>query len=197
MTVYIEPRVRPRTLVLLGHNSITRALARLGAASGFRIVVDDTSAVAEDYPAGARLITNDLEYTRFPVSPNSYIVVATHHRGDHRAIEYGIREGAQYIALIASRQRAKIVLDMVRELGVPEDALSVVRSPAGLDLGAETPEEIALAILAEIVHFSRRNALSPASLSVLATKGDHTDARPDAPVREEMNPARSIQGDPL
>jgi xanthine dehydrogenase accessory factor len=185
MTVYIEPRHRPSALVLLGNNGITRALARVGVAAGFRVVVDDTTATPGDYPPGVTLITDDLEYTRFPVHATSYIVVALHHKGDHRAIEAAIRRSARYIALIASRKRAKAVLDTVREMGVPEEALSVVRTPAGLDLGAETPEEIALSILAEIVHESRKGTRSLASLSAAdgGASGTILSARPGALAR--------------
>ncbi|MHA2620365.1 MAG: XdhC family protein [bacterium JZ-2024 1] len=182
MTVYIEPKVPPRTLVILGNNSLSKALARLGTAAGWKILIDDSSATHRDYPPNVTLITDDLEYTRFPVHPNTFVVVATHHKGDHRPIAYAIREGATYVALVASRKRARIVLDMVREMGIPEEALSVVRTPAGLDIGAKSPEEIAISILAEIVYEARKP-----EASMMAQSDSCNDAPRRFPARESRN----------
>jgi xanthine dehydrogenase accessory factor len=79
--------------------------------------------------------------------------VATQHKADHLSIKKAIEAGAAYIALVASRTRAQLVFDYLAAAGIDEGRLAQanVRAPAGLDIGAETPEEIALSIMSEIV----------------------------------------------
>jgi xanthine dehydrogenase accessory factor len=79
------------------------------------------------------------------------VVIATQHKGDHLSAVRALRSPARYIAVIASRKRARLVLEFQRGQGFPEEELARVRAPAGLDLGARTPEEIALSVLDEVV----------------------------------------------
>ena len=77
-------------------------------------------------------------------------MVATHHKGDHLAIERALLAGARYVGLVASAHRSKLVREMLTE-SLSAEALSLLRTPAGLDLGAITPAEIALSIMSEVL----------------------------------------------
>lgn len=161
MQVYVEPqRSKPR-LVILGHGVIAEAAARLAAVLNFRVLVDDSAATQDRYPAADQLITNDPDYSQFDAGPEAYVIIATQHKGDDKAARAALAKGARYIALIASKTRAGLVLDTLAAQGVRKEELARISSPAGLDLGAVEPEEIALAILAEIVALRRGGSGQP------------------------------------
>ena len=151
MRVYVESvRPRPR-LWILGYGEVTEALCTIGAIVGFDVIVDDPMADREHFSAAIEVFANDLDYGELKPSAGDYVVVATPHKGDHQSITRCLRSPASYVALIASRKRSRLVLDYLREEGFSESELARIRAPAGLDLGAETPEEIALAVPGEIV----------------------------------------------
>jgi xanthine dehydrogenase accessory factor len=155
MRVYVEPMMPKPKLWILGHGRVAECLCLVGALVGFAVVVDDPMAERERYPAAARLIDDDLDYGRLAPGPSDYVVVATQHKGDHQSMLRALASPAPFIALIASRKRSGLVLDYLREEGVEEAELRRVHAPAGLDLGAKTPEEIALSVLSEIVMHRR------------------------------------------
>lgn len=158
MRVYIEPVVARSTVWIMGHGRIAEALSALAEIVGFEVVVNDPAAVAERYPAAARLIADDLDYAELRPSAGDFVVIATQHKGDHESIRRALASEARYIALIASRKRAALVMEYLRQAGTGAEQLARVRSPAGLDLGARTPEEIALCVLSEIVMLQRNGS---------------------------------------
>lgn len=152
MRVYVEPMMPKPKLWILGHGRVAECLCLVGALAGFAVIVDDPMAERERYPAAARLIDDDLDYGQLAPAAADYVVVATQHKGDHQSMLRALASPAPFIALIASRKRSGLVLDYLREEGIEEAELQQrVHAPAGLDLGAKTPEEIALSVLAEIV----------------------------------------------
>jgi xanthine dehydrogenase accessory factor len=156
MRVFVEPVLPRPTLWVLGHGRAAECLCRFGATLGFRVVVDDTPAVdPARYPDAAEIIGDDYDYERLAPGPEDCVVIATQHKGDHLSAVRALRSPARYIAVIASRKRARLVLDFLRGQGFPDEELARVRAPAGLDLGARTPEEIALSVLSEAVMLRR------------------------------------------
>lgn len=151
MRVFVEPLLPKPALWLLGHGAIAESLCRFGASLGFQVFVDDPMAERDRYPAAARLLPDDLDYAQLTPEANDFVVVATQHKGDHQSMLRVVRSPCRYVALIASTKRSRLVLDFLRAEGVDEAALQKVRAPAGLDLGAQTPDEIALSVLSEIV----------------------------------------------
>jgi xanthine dehydrogenase accessory factor len=151
MRVYVEPMMPKPKLWILGHGRIAECLCQIGALAGFDVVVDDPMAERERYPAAAHLIEDDLDYRQLTPGAADYVIVATQHKGDHQSMLRALASPAPYIALIASRKRSGLVLDYLREEGIAEAELRRVHAPAGLDLGAKTPEEIALSVMSEIV----------------------------------------------
>ena len=151
MEVYVEPFLPRPPLVIVGHGRIAEMLASLGTQMGFSVTVDDPLATEEKFPSADRLIREDADLSVLPVQPRSYVVIATQHRSDDVALRRALDAQAGYIALVASRKRTKIVFETLIGQGVPQEQLESIRAPAGLDIGARTPEEIALSILSQIV----------------------------------------------
>lgn len=140
------------SLVIIGHSGITEEIAWLAHALGWKVFVDSNAATAESYPSGVEIVRDDASFSRLPVKSETAVIVATHHKGDHFAIERGLSAGAWYVGLVASAHRSGLVREMLKEL-MPEDAhvLQALRTPAGLDLGARTPAEIAVSIMSEVL----------------------------------------------
>ena len=155
MEVYIEPVLPKPKLVLVGHGRITEVLATLGHLMHFSVTVSDPAAKTESFPEAERLITEDLDFSETPMDRNTYTVIATQHKNDHLWVKKALEGDAVYMALVASQKRSKLVLEYALSAGVPADKLERVRAPAGLDLGASTPEEIALSIMSEIIAVRR------------------------------------------
>jgi xanthine dehydrogenase accessory factor len=158
MEVFIEPVLPQPELLIVGHGRIAEALAQIASLTGFAIVVNDPGAEAARFPKGARVVNEDFDLTETPVGPRTYVVVATLHKNDHVWLEKALAGNAAYVALIASRHRSKIVLDLLAERGADAANLAAVWAPAGLDLGAATPEEIALSIVSQMVALRRGGA---------------------------------------
>lgn len=163
MEVYVEPFLPRPPLVVIGHGKIAEAVARLGADLGFSVIVAGPLATEEAFPMADRLIRDDPDLTSVPVTGASFVVITTQHRSDDVALRRALGGGPRYVALVASRTRAKIVFETLIEQGVAPDRLETVRAPAGLDIGAVTPEEIALSIMSEIIQVRRGGAGGPLS----------------------------------
>ena len=184
MRVYVEPVLPRPTLWILGHGRAAECLCRFGATLGFRVVVNDTPAPdPEKFPDAAELIGDDYEYERLTPAAGDWVVIATQHKGDHISAVRALRSPVGYIALIASRKRSGLVLDFLREQGFTAEELARVRAPAGLDLGAKTPEEIALSVVSEIVML-RRGASGRPMREVASGQVAPRRERAEAPARE-------------
>lgn len=158
MRVYVEPVLPKPRLWIMGHGRVGECLCELGDLMGLEVVVDDPGVTAEKYPNAARLITDDLDYSELKPGPDDFVVIATQHKGDHESMQRALAASPGYIALIASRKRARLVLNYLGEAGFSARDLEKVVAPAGLDLGARTPEEIALCVISEIVLLRRKGS---------------------------------------
>lgn len=155
MRVYVEPVLPMPTLWIMGHGRVAECLCQLGDLMGLMVVVNDSGADRQHYPAASRLTTDDIDYEQLQPLPGDFVVIATQHKGDHESMRRALRSKAGYIALIASRKRSRLVLDYLRQEGFNDVDLERVTAPSGLDLGARTPEEIALCVISEIVMIRR------------------------------------------
>ena len=151
MRVYVEPVLPRPTLWIMGHGRVAECLCSLADMVGLDVVVNDPLVDRERYPAASRLITNDLDYGALCPAPGDFVVIATQHKGDHMSMKRALSSGVRYIALIASRKRSRLVLDYLRQEGMGDQEIERVMALSGLDLGARTPEEIALCVMSEIV----------------------------------------------
>jgi len=179
----VEPHLPAPLLWVAGTTPIAGALATLGAASGWRVSVFDPVAAPEDFPAAER-VSSETSLGRVDEEASPYIVVATQGVWDEEALAAGLRRNASYVGLVASPTRANVVRQWLRdETGLAEDRLAALRAPAGMDLGAETAEEIALSILAELVQVRRGRASfvaapGPATLAGQPAGGSVTPLAP-------------------
>jgi xanthine dehydrogenase accessory factor len=155
MKVYVEPVLPEPSLWIMGHGRVAEVICSMGDTLGYRVVVNDHGATRDKFPMAAEIITDDLDYTQLQPKQNDYVIIATQHKGDHESIRQALKCNAGYIALIASRKRARLVLDYLRDENISEDDIKRVVAPSGLDLGPKTPEEIALCILSEITMLRR------------------------------------------
>lgn len=161
MDIFIEPVLPKPELLIVGHGRIAEILAVLGDLMGFSITVNDPAAEPAAFPQARRLVTEDFDLTETPIGSKSFVVIATQHKRDHLWLEKALQGNAAYVALIASSHRAKLVLDYLRAGGTSEEKIATVYAPAGLHLGAATPEEIALSVMGQMVALRRGgNALA-------------------------------------
>ncbi|QSA96827.1 XdhC family protein [Methylococcus sp. EFPC2] len=155
MRVYVEP-VLPRPMLwLMGHGRIVESLCEFAHKVGFDVTVIDNQATPERLPAAARVVNEHIRYDALQPEAGDYVVIASHHKGDYDSLSRALASGAGYVALVSSRTRAKLVIDRLRQEGCDEAHLGRVRAPAGLNLAAKLPEEIALSIVAEMVSMRR------------------------------------------
>ena len=180
LEIYVEPHLPAPLLWVAGTTPIAGALADLGTAAGWRVSIFDPVADPAAFPAAERVVVGS-DLAADP-DANPAIVVATQGVWDEEALAAALGRNAAYVGLVASPTRAAVVRAWLRDDGaVPEERLAALRAPAGLDLGAETSEEIALSILAELVQVRRGTA------SFVAAPGPATLA--GVGVRDELQPA--------
>ncbi len=154
LEIYIEPHLPQPDLVIFGHLAVAEALTRIGSSLGYRVTVLGAEVTGEQFPA-AYAVRDTLQRDEIPQSGALAIVVASHGNYDEEALEAALGTPAEYIALVTSKTRAASVMDNLRAGGFKETDLARIKYPAGLDIGAVTPDEIALSILAEVVQFRR------------------------------------------
>jgi len=172
MDVYIDPVLPKPELLIIGHGRIAETLAALARLVNFSVTVDDPSADRNSFPDADRLLTDDLDLSAAQIDSRTFVVIATQHKGDHIWLQKAIEAGAAYIALISSHHRASIVLDYVVANGVEPEKLTHVWAPAGLDLGAGTPEEIALSVVSQMVAVLRGGSGVPLKFKPAAGSAD-------------------------
>ena len=162
----IEPAA---TLLVVGGGHVGLAVGQLGSMLGMEVaILDDREDYAnpERFPYAADVICGDFgeELGRFPISANTYIVLVSRgHKVDELALRTVAERGAGYVGMIGSKRRTRTVLQHLAEDGVDRDALDRVFTPIGLDIGAETPEEIAVSVLGEIILVRRGGGAQPMS----------------------------------
>jgi xanthine dehydrogenase accessory factor len=159
LEIFVDPVLPKPALVLIGSGPVVETLVGLASTARFAVTVVEPESPHPVALGDARLVET---LAAAAVTPRTAIVVATHGRFDEDALEQALRSDAEYVSLVASPTRARVVLEALRARAIPEERLRRLKAPAGLDLGAVTPEEIAVSILAEIVTY-RRRANPPAS----------------------------------
>jgi xanthine dehydrogenase accessory factor len=161
MQVFIEPVEGTPTLCLFGAGHVAQPLARLAKAAGFRVeVVDDRIKFAnrERFPDADLLLVEEFSQaaSRMTLGRNTYAVVVTRgHKGDSEALASVVGKGLRYVGLLGSKPKLVHLVSGLEERGVPLEALAEIRSPLGIEIGAVSPEEIAVSIMAEMIAIRR------------------------------------------
>jgi xanthine dehydrogenase accessory factor len=162
LDIFIEPVLPPASLYIFGAGHVALNLYRTAKNAGFDVnVIDDRESYAnrERFPEAKEVIAEDFDRAMARISPNetSYIVIVTRgHHDDMRVLRWAVQTQARYIGMIGSKRKTiTIFRELVKE-GIPEHLFERVHAPVGLDIGAITPEEIAVAITAELIATRRR-----------------------------------------
>jgi xanthine dehydrogenase accessory factor len=185
LEIAVEPVLPAPALWVAGTTPIAAALVSLGAAAGFRVTLVDPVADPEAFPAAERVLVAPTFKQLEPVAP-PYVVVATQGQWDEEAIVSALRRDVAYVGLVASPTRAAAVRAyLLEEEGIAPERVAALRAPAGMDLGAETAEEIALSILAELVQV-RRGRASFVAAPGPATLANIPEVTPLAPAPDDI-----------
>ncbi len=155
--VYIEP-VMPRPhIVIMGKSHVAMALSRIASAMHYRVTAISTNADKITFPDADEIYETAPEDV---ITASSAVIVCTQGENDELSLLSAARSDAQYLAFVASRKKANAVFGFLRENGVPMDRLKEINTPAGLDINAKLPEEVAISILAQIIQDFRSDTHS-------------------------------------
>ncbi|MDI3339351.1 MAG: XdhC family protein [Sphaerobacter sp.] len=160
LEVFLEPFLPPLQLFVIGESPVADALVRLGHVMGYRVIAVRPEG-ADTAPPEATLVLDHLNLDHVLAPGPAVAIVATMGVYDEDAVERALRAGVGFVGLVASHRRFAVMRDTLRAGGVPEELLARVKAPAGLDIAATAPEEIAVSILAEVI--ARRGTLAPAA----------------------------------
>lgn len=163
LTIFIDP-IYPQThLIILGGGHIALPLVKLGKFMNFQVTVADdrpSFANSKRFAEADNVICDNFEkvFQRLSIDSNTFVVIVTRgHRYDQLCLEEALNSAVKpaYIGMIGSRRKVTTIMNTLQENGIPEEVLDSIYAPIGLDIGAQTPEEIALSILAEMVMIKR------------------------------------------
>lgn len=154
---FLDPLIPPSVLYIFGAGHISLTLCRLGKMVGFRVVVMDDRiefANPKRFPEADQIMVSPFEQILkgYPFGPNAFIVIVTRgHLHDHQILRTVLKNPPRYVGMIGSRHKSQVVFKALREEGFSEEQIRSVYTPIGLDIKAETPEEIAVSITAELI----------------------------------------------
>ena len=161
MDLYIEPVIPSPVVYLFGGGHISLFVSKLSVMAGFRVVViDDRQQFAnrERFPEAEQVLAEEFPFIfdKLPVNRGSYLVIVTRgHAYDQEVLEWALTTDAKYIGMIGSRKKIQTLYGRLLDKGVEPEKLKRVHAPIGLSIGALTPEEIAVSIVAELIGVRR------------------------------------------
>jgi xanthine dehydrogenase accessory factor len=192
----VEPILPPALLYVFGAGHVAHELCKAATNGGFDVVVtDDRSSYAtkERFPAAREVHVMDFEEASQKLDPNesSYIVIVTRgHRDDMRVLRWAVQTRARYVGMIGSRRKVIEIFKTLQNEGVPAHLFDRVHAPVGLDIGAVTPDEIAVAITAELIAIRRHASSTLPHLSWFKGLREESSADSAAEALEENDSAR-------
>jgi len=161
LEVFVEPILPQPRLFIFGAGHVSTAVAKVASLAGFWIgVVDDreTFANAERFPMAGEIYTSfEDAFAKIRANASTYLVIVTRgHKDDMRVLEWAVQTSARYIGMIGSRRKVISVYKALEKTGIAAEKLEGVFAPVGLEIGALTPEEIAVSITAELIAVRRK-----------------------------------------
>jgi xanthine dehydrogenase accessory factor len=162
LDIFVEPILPTPLLYIFGAGHVGYELSKAAGRAGFDVIVtDDRDAYAnrERFPEAREVIAQDFDQTLSGITPNesAYIVIVTRgHRDDMRVLRWAVQTPAKYIGMVGSKRKAITIFRELTKEGLKPELFERVHSPVGLDIGAITPEEIAVAIVAELIGIRRK-----------------------------------------
>jgi xanthine dehydrogenase accessory factor len=181
LEVFVEPILPPVLLYVFGAGHVAVNVCKTAANSGFEvIVVDDRTSYAnqERFPTAREVHALDFDDAMRKLDPNesSYIVIVTRgHRDDMRVLRWAVQTRARYVGMIGSKRKVIEIAKTLQAEGLPAHLFERVHAPIGLDIGAVTPEEIGVAITAELIAIRRRATATLPHLSWFKNKALTTE----------------------
>jgi xanthine dehydrogenase accessory factor len=161
LSVFVEPVVPQPRLYVFGAGHISKSISKIATLAGFAtVIVDNREAFAnrERFPEADEIFADEYEevFPKLPIRDTSYIVIVTRgHRDDMRVMRWAVGTNAKYIAMIGSKRKVIGVVKELEKEGIPREAFERSFAPMGLNIGAITPEEIAVSIVAEMIAMRR------------------------------------------
>ena len=162
LEIFIEPVLPTPLLYIFGAGHVGHELSKAATRAGFEVIVtDDRDAYAnkDRFPEAAQIIAEDYDQALARITPNeaAYIVIVTRgHHDDMRVLRWAVQTKAKYIGMVGSKRKAITVFRELMKEGLKPELFDRVHSPVGLDIGAITPEEIAISITAELIALRRQ-----------------------------------------
>jgi len=179
LEIFVEPILPQPTLYIFGAGHVSMALAQAALTAGFAIgVIDDREsfANAQRFPMAREIYASYEEaFERLKPNASSYLVVVTRgHKDDMRVLAWAVGTQARYIGMIGSKRKVLSVYKALEKEGLPAEKFARVHAPVGLEIGALTPEEIAISITAELIAVRRNAAGLPHKAVKLVQAGQPT-----------------------
>ncbi len=162
LEIFIEPVLPPALLYIFGAGHVSYSLYKIATIAGFEVtVIDDRESYAngERFPDAREVIADDFDAVtaRLHVPESAYIVIVTRgHRDDMRVLRWAVNANARYLGMIGSKRKTIAIYKELEKEGIPAAKFANIHAPVGLEIGAVTPEEIAVAIVAEMIAERRR-----------------------------------------
>ncbi len=160
MSIFIEPHNRTPVMLVRGMGRVVESLAEMGHMLNFRILVQAPEEAKDKFPVADQVFTNPLDLEDLDETVD-YFILATHHSDDHEQTLAALKAGIPYVAVVASGKKAGLIMEFLKENNIDEDTIARFHSPAGLNLKAKSPEEIALSVMAEIVMLRNEGSSQP------------------------------------
>jgi xanthine dehydrogenase accessory factor len=161
LDVFLEPILPAETLYLFGAGHLSQSTAAMAKMLGLRVVVIDPRPEYNNndrFPNADSLVVEEYDnaFSKLNVDENSYIIIYTPgHVSDEKCLQFAVGTAAKYIGMIGSKKKVREIKERLRKKGVSQQQLDEVHAPIGLEINAQTPEEIAISILAELTKVRR------------------------------------------
>jgi len=175
LEIFIEPILPVPRMIIFGAGHISTQLSKIATIAGFKTTIVDNRPVyanAERFPEAEAIFSDSFETAFQQIVPNenSYVIIVTRgHQEDEHVLRWAIETNARYIGMIGSKRKVRTIFQALEQDGVSREKLERVCAPVGLDIGAVLPEEIAVAIVAETIHYRRAGFKHPISKKLLQT----------------------------
>jgi xanthine dehydrogenase accessory factor len=175
LEIFVEPILPTPKMIVFGAGHIATQVSKIATVAGFKTTIVDNRPVYanhERFPEAEAIYSDSFEAAFEALAPNenTYVVIVTRgHQEDESVLRWAVRTDARYIGMIGSKRKVRTIFQTLEKEGVPPDKLATVCAPVGLDIGAVLPEEIAVAIVAEAVHYRRVGFKHPLSKKLYQT----------------------------
>ena len=159
MEIFIEPVMPAPHIIVLGKSNIARALVRISRAANYKVSVIGNDADKEVFPDANELIPK-LDFGSVKINPNTFIIVCTQGDNDEEAVKEALLSRSHYVGFVASKKKSNHMKSYLESSGIDSSEFEKLKSPAGIDINAKLPEEVAISILADIINdFRNRDVL--------------------------------------